>query len=257
MPSATQAQPRAVVTTSFDDGHPCDLRVAEILRAHGLTGTFYVAWNHPRGPEIGVEDLRALASAGLEIGSHTFSHRLLVGRPAAEILDDLRRSKDVLEQAIGAPVTSLSYPEGSFDARVRAAAKEAGFALARTTVAFRTARAFDPYRMPVSVLFARQGRRGHVRHALRDGNLTGLLAWHRLARLEVDPVRLARILFDAVLQHGGTFHLSARSWEIDRDGLWEEFVQVVSHIARWEGVRCITNREVLAEHAGKSASRAP
>jgi hypothetical protein len=30
------------ITTSWDDGHPSDLRVAELLIKHGLRGTFYV-----------------------------------------------------------------------------------------------------------------------------------------------------------------------------------------------------------------------
>ena len=42
----------AIVTTSWDDGHSTDLRVAELLAAHGLKGTFYVAFNHPNRPEI-------------------------------------------------------------------------------------------------------------------------------------------------------------------------------------------------------------
>lgn len=32
----------SIMTTSWDDGDPCDLKVAELLRARGLAGTFYI-----------------------------------------------------------------------------------------------------------------------------------------------------------------------------------------------------------------------
>ena len=35
-------KPSTCITTSWDDGHPLDLRVAELLAKYGLQGTFYV-----------------------------------------------------------------------------------------------------------------------------------------------------------------------------------------------------------------------
>ena len=63
-----------IVTTSWDDGDPQDLRVAELLDSRGLKGTFYV-------PIIGYDgrrilepaELRSLASGGFEIGAHGVS----------------------------------------------------------------------------------------------------------------------------------------------------------------------------------------
>ena len=34
--------PATYITTSWDDGHPLDLRVAELLSEYHLQGTFYV-----------------------------------------------------------------------------------------------------------------------------------------------------------------------------------------------------------------------
>jgi hypothetical protein len=35
-------KPPAYITTSWDDGHPSDLRLADLLHKHSLRGTFYV-----------------------------------------------------------------------------------------------------------------------------------------------------------------------------------------------------------------------
>jgi hypothetical protein len=42
-------------------------------------------------------------------------------------VDDLRSGRRVLEEALGEPVTTLAYPFGRHDAKVRRAAIEAGF----------------------------------------------------------------------------------------------------------------------------------
>jgi peptidoglycan-N-acetylglucosamine deacetylase len=234
---------RRIVTASFDDGHPHDVRVAETLAAHGLKATFYVAWNHPKGPEIAAGDLRRLRELGMEIGSHTFSHRMLTGRPRGEVVEELTRSRTVLEDLLGEPVTSLSYPEGLFTPMIRSTVAECGYRLARTTMAFRTHATSDPTRMPITIEFIPLSRFGHTRHAGRDRNLSGLWKWWRLTRCETDLVRASQLFFDHVLQKGGVFHFYARSWQIDQLGLWEAFERVVAHVSRWEDVRYATNAE--------------
>ena len=48
-------------TTSWDDGHPLDLRLAELLATHGFSGTFYVPRGNREGrPVMTTAELRAL-----------------------------------------------------------------------------------------------------------------------------------------------------------------------------------------------------
>lgn len=235
----------AIVTTSWDDGHSADLRVAELLAAHGLRATFYVAFNHPKRKQIDDGEIRALYRMGMEIGSHTLTHRLLTGRSAEEVRHELSESKMQLEDILGAPVNAFSYPQGAFTAVARAALVETGYRVGRSTIAFRTAYNFDPLLMPISIEFCRYSRTAITRHALRDGNVAGLVNWARIARLEVDPLSLGRLIFDDVLSHGGIFHLSARSWEIDGNELWRELEAIVHYIAGHPGIRHSTNSEIL------------
>ena len=256
--------PITIVTTSWDDGHHTDLRLAERLAAYALKGTFYVALNHPGDKDIGDDEIRALQRMGMEIGSHTLTHRLLTNRSAEEVRYELAESKTRIEDITGAPVVAFSYPEGAFTAAVCVALAETGYTLGRTTIAFRTSTMFDPTRMPISIDFRRASRVALARHALRDANIVGLADWLRLARLETDPVKLGKLLFDAALARGGIFHLNARSWEIDGNGLWQDLDALLSHVAHRPGVHYVTNSEALSltqlepqrGHA-KAASGAP
>jgi peptidoglycan-N-acetylglucosamine deacetylase len=239
--------PKASVTTSWDDGHSTDLRIAELLSAYALKGTFYVAFNHPKTKEISDAEIRALHRLGMEIGSHTLTHRMLTGRPLGDIRYEMSESKKRLEDIVGAPVTAFSYPQGAYSAAARHALAETGSTIGRSTAAFRTGRDFDPLLMPISVEFCRASRTAIARHALRDGNVAGLLSWWRIGRLETHPVALSRRLFDAALANGGVFHLNARSWEIDKSGLWQDLENAIGYVAGRPGVHYATNSDAALQ----------
>jgi peptidoglycan-N-acetylglucosamine deacetylase len=239
-------QARRLVTASFDDGHALDLKVAEQLASRGMTATFYVAWNHPKAPEIAPADIKALRKMGMEIGSHTWSHRLLTGRPKAEVVEELTKSRKALEDLLGEEIAAFSYPEGSLSRMIRDTVGECGYRSARTTVAWRTKAPSDALRMPVTVMLLPLTRYEHVRHAGRDGNWTGLVRWWRLTRADCDLFRTSQLFFDAVLQKGGVFHLYARSWQIEHLGMWEAFGRILDHVARWKEVRYVPNSGVLS-----------
>jgi peptidoglycan/xylan/chitin deacetylase (PgdA/CDA1 family) len=73
------------------------------------------------------EKLRACASMGVEIGSHTVSHPHLTRLGDSELAIELRTSKERLEDELERPCRFLAYPYGEHDARVRAAARSAGY----------------------------------------------------------------------------------------------------------------------------------
>ena len=101
-----------IVTTSWDDGHHQDIRTAELLARYGLKGTFYVAFNEPSQPQISDDEIRTLRDMGMEIGSHTLSHRLLTEIPQEEVPGELIESKKRLDDILGEPNQSISYPLG-------------------------------------------------------------------------------------------------------------------------------------------------
>jgi peptidoglycan/xylan/chitin deacetylase (PgdA/CDA1 family) len=71
--------------------------------------------------------IRDLAASGMEVGSHGLVHTFLPGRDDRTLADDLAASKRILEKHTGKRVDSLSVPQGFYDRRVLAAARDAGF----------------------------------------------------------------------------------------------------------------------------------
>lgn len=81
------------------------------------------------------DHVRALRRGGMDVGSHTCTHRVLQTLPREDLGDELTRSKEVLEGVLGEPVRAISYPVGKplGDApEIRAAVRAAGYELGYT-----------------------------------------------------------------------------------------------------------------------------
>ncbi len=130
------------VLITFDDGYRDVFgQASEALTRLGMHATAYVITGRISGQDSSFLTwplLRSLERRGIEIGSHTVSHVDLTQLTDAALSRELRESRETLERGLGHPVQWLSYPFGSVDDRVVAAAREAGYVLAVTTVAGRT-----------------------------------------------------------------------------------------------------------------------
>jgi peptidoglycan/xylan/chitin deacetylase (PgdA/CDA1 family) len=71
--------------------------------------------------------LREITEHGVEVGSHTRSHPHLPELGGDELRRELLESRARLEDELRRPCRFLSYPYGEQDARVRAAARSAGY----------------------------------------------------------------------------------------------------------------------------------
>ena len=73
------------------------------------------------------DELRGLSERGFEIGSHAITHPHLPQLSDAELERELVESRGRIEDELGLPCRYLAYPFGEHDARVREAAKHAGY----------------------------------------------------------------------------------------------------------------------------------
>ena len=79
-------------------------RLLAILARAGVQATFFVlGWVADRFPHL----VREIRSCGHEIGSHSFWHRLVYDLSPDEFRNDLRQSRDAIEQVLGEPVTAF------------------------------------------------------------------------------------------------------------------------------------------------------
>ena len=126
------------VLITFDDGYRNVLyHAAPVLHRLGMHATAYVITGRiGRGDPVFLtwQQLAHLEAMGIEIGSHTVSHRDLTRLADSEAMRELLASRRALEAHLHHPVQWLAYPIGAQDARVRGLAQQAGYALAVTTL---------------------------------------------------------------------------------------------------------------------------
>ncbi len=73
------------------------------------------------------EQVREMATAGIEIGSHGCSHRILTRITGDEAEDEMARSKGEIEQRIGRRVDHFAFPDGAANRRLFESVARAGY----------------------------------------------------------------------------------------------------------------------------------
>lgn len=221
------------LTTSWDDGHPLDLRVAEILAKHGFSGTFYVPCHNCEGrPVLSTSELRTLG-ASFEIGGHSLDHVPLIGLAVGYRDHQLRDSKRRIENELGHPITGFCYPGGMHDRGVRQAVREAGFRYARTVTNLSTDPPHDRFRVATTIqLFPHQPITYLKNYTWRGswGERALPLAMC-LRHRSIDACLEA--LLELAAARGGVFHLWGHSWELEDRGLWgvlDRFLRVAERL---------------------------
>jgi peptidoglycan/xylan/chitin deacetylase (PgdA/CDA1 family) len=105
--------------------------------AHWIDGEPVAEW----------DDVRALAEAGVAIGSHTRHHRRLTRLGAAEREIELLGSLTELRERVPGAAAVIAYPNGDHDEAVCAATEGAGYEAAFTTEKGRNDAATDRFRL--------------------------------------------------------------------------------------------------------------
>ena len=129
---------RSGITITFDDGYRDTLTIAaQTLADKKLPFTVFVSSaNITSGDSkfLSRQELIELSNiSGATIGSHGHAHTHLAKMSPQDVTSDLKLSKDWLEQIIQKPVTTLSYPHGSYNNDVVRIASEIGFEFAATS----------------------------------------------------------------------------------------------------------------------------
>src|ERR1700744_3289500 len=97
------------ITTSWDDGHPSDERLADLLGKYNLKGTFYVPQVNPGHRGMKEQEIGAL-SRRFEIGGHTLRHVNLKSLPAAEARQEIQCIYRWLKDMVGTDPVSFCPP---------------------------------------------------------------------------------------------------------------------------------------------------
>jgi peptidoglycan/xylan/chitin deacetylase (PgdA/CDA1 family) len=137
--------PARPVVITFDDGYrDFEANAWPLLQRYGFGAlVFLVAdligdsarWDARFGkplPLMGWDEIRRLASQGVEFGAHSSSHRPLTGLTPTEIAREAVRSRVVIERGLGHGVETFAYPYGDTDPIVEHVVGASGFQLGLT-----------------------------------------------------------------------------------------------------------------------------
>jgi peptidoglycan/xylan/chitin deacetylase (PgdA/CDA1 family) len=121
--------PAKPVVLTFDDGNLNTYTEAwPRLQAHGFVGVVYVVANRLGSPGfLSAAQLQELASAGWEIGSHSWSHANLTTTERSQWRQEIVGSRVELQRALGPGVESFAYPFGAVTEEIIREAYEAGY----------------------------------------------------------------------------------------------------------------------------------
>lgn len=222
--------PRAAMTTSWDDGHPLDLRVAAMLREHGLAGTFYVPkrWRLPTMDDM---QLRDLVEMGFELGGHTIDHVVLTRTPDDEANKQIKASQDWLAEVAGQPCTMFCPPTGRFHPKHAAMIADAGFVGYRTVELWNvdTPRpvANGLVEMPTSLQAQPHARLPVLRNIAKRRSARNLVRFLRMGQTGDWLDQLQRLV-SHVKVNGGHLHIWGHSWEIEEFKQWERLGEAFS-----------------------------
>ncbi|MEE9119350.1 MAG: polysaccharide deacetylase family protein [Calditrichia bacterium] len=139
--------PENAVVVTFDDGFESSYYNAlPVLTRYNIPATMFIVsdrvgssndWMLSRGfPHRKImswSQLRELTDAGICLGSHTQNHPDLTELSNGSVRDEVRISKQILEDAIGKSVSYFAYPYGLFNQKVQNAVEEAGYRAACST----------------------------------------------------------------------------------------------------------------------------
>jgi len=176
MEGAAPDRGRCVVLT-FDDGFRGQfVHAYPVLRRHRLPAAMFVVAGYvgkdalfrhltvadtesAGGPPpadwlpLSWDDVREMRRHGIDIGSHSLSHRSLGVLSPGEAEFEIRRSREVLEENLGVSVDLFAYPFGSrvygdFDRDLEELLRRSGYRGACTTVVGRAGAGADLYALP-------------------------------------------------------------------------------------------------------------
>jgi GT2 family glycosyltransferase/peptidoglycan/xylan/chitin deacetylase (PgdA/CDA1 family) len=159
--------PRRPVLFTFDDCYEDLPAVIESeLRPRGIapvvfavTGLATNEWDQKAGARrlhlLDPQGLAQLARAGVEVGCHSRSHRVLTGLDPAALASETAGARGDFE-AISLPAPRFfAYPYGLADSAGAASVRTAGFAAAFTIRPGRASRKSDPFALPRVQILAR------------------------------------------------------------------------------------------------------
>ena len=215
------------ITTSWDDGHPMDLRVAALLAKYGIAGTFYVpAWTELE--TMSAAQFRELIP-DFEIGAHTLHHVDLTGVPDRTAWQEIADSKAWVEDNTGVSCACFCPPRGRYESLHLDMIRNAGYLGLRSVELLSLdfpRRQAGLMLMPTTVQAFPHRFLAFAKNSIKRKVLPNLWRYIIHGRATEWPVMAESLLRHAITR-GGVFHLWGHSWELQDAVQWQRLKDVL------------------------------
>lgn len=126
---------RTIITTSWDDGSPLDLKLARLLKKYEIPATFFIPIYNLQRNCMNPMQIKEIAK-DFDIGGHTLHHVKLTNIQLEMAWKEILGCKKELEKIIDREIISFCYPMGAYNPKVMDMVKKAGFKGARSFFSF-------------------------------------------------------------------------------------------------------------------------
>lgn len=221
-----------IITTSWDDGHPLDLRLASLLDRYQIAGTFYIP-RHSQLQTLSSAEVAAL-SKRFEIGAHTLDHLALTTLDDKAANDQINGSKQWVEDTTGTECRMFCPPLGKFNAKHQQMIERTGFrgfrsvemgSIAAPTLQRRL------WAMPTTIQSHPHRSLAYWKNAIRRRRIGALVQCFRLHSTRSWTER-ANWFLNQAASCDGVFHLWGHSWEIEDNAQWASFEEVLATLGK-------------------------
>ncbi|RXJ04645.1 polysaccharide deacetylase [Anaerobacillus alkaliphilus] len=122
-----------VLTMSYDDGKHADRKLLSIFNRHGIRGTFHLnsGLTETDDERISKQDIPELYK-NHEVSAHTVTHPTIERSPREQLIEEIIEDRKGLESIVGYTVRGLSYPNGSYNKKIKDMLPHLGIEYART-----------------------------------------------------------------------------------------------------------------------------
>jgi peptidoglycan/xylan/chitin deacetylase (PgdA/CDA1 family) len=250
--------PLATCTTSWDDGHPLDLRIADLLAKYGLAGTFYVPFESSR--QVMTSGQMRQLSGMFELGAHTVHHTVLTETTEEVSGAEIRDSKKRMEDLTGTCCDAFCFPKGRFGRGHLDMVRQVGYRCARTVELLSTR--FPAWRagihlIPTTVQASPHSSADYLKNCIKRLAPQNLLHFALYARAQ-DWTTTGRSMLELVARQGGVFHLWGHSWEIEERHQWPQLESILRGMHEFRSaLPCVTNSSLTKLDAVKTTHTAP
>ena len=220
---------KIVITTSWDDGHVLDLKLAKLLKKYGIPATFYIPLSSSKQEIISPDSIRDLYKS-FEIGCHTSTHANLTQINTSQALNEIKNGKEGLEKILRHSVSMFSYPFGSYNSEIIPLLKDVGLKGARTTKIFSTEFINNKFKIATTIHASNHSLTSYLRQVSQHNVKLSLYLMTKKILYNWEAMSNESLLY--VVEHGGIWHLWGHSWEIEKNRDWDTLERVFKMITQ-------------------------